>query len=430
MRVRVDRQLSGEIGVTQGVLQGEVLSPLLFILYLADLVSFSEEHGLEGISLCNGKSVLFLMYADDIAMLIRTAGQMQRSLRLLEEYCNSNDLLVNTSKTKILRVSTSGKCRKKYPVFKFNGEIIEMVKNYTYLGVLFTSSAVGRSTACQAISRSKVASGTALSTIAKLKADSWSGKLKLYNSLIRSTLLYKAHLWCVRPDYIDMLEAAHLDFFKKLLSLPKCTPGYAIRLELNIEHSAVTLMQASINWIIKILKLEDHRLPKICLFQLLKRQKTDTITRMFSWTRQLTDTLTTIGEEQMLDTLDPDLWTRRRVTILSKYRRHLTLVDRERYYRSKASQVILPSPLFEIMPEITNRIPQHLIKPIVQIRLASNYSCIISFGSETIFLSPLKACVFCCSGDKESILHFLVQCTAYANLRNLFWKNEIAGGSN
>ncbi|KAH0546622.1 hypothetical protein KQX54_012366 [Cotesia glomerata] len=151
---------------------------------------------------------------------------------------------------------------------------------------------------------------------------------------------------------------------------------------------------------------------------------------MFSWTRQLTDTLTIVGEEQMMDNLDPVLWTRRKETILSKYRRHLALVDRERYYRSKACQVILPSPLFEIMPEIANKIPQHLIKPIVQIRLASNYSCIISVGSEIILLSPLKACVFCCSGDKESILHFLVQCAAYSNLRNLFWKNEIASGSN
>ncbi|CAG5075424.1 Protein of unknown function [Cotesia congregata] len=357
-------------------------------------------------------------------MLVRTAGHMQKGLKALEEYCNLNELVVNTSKTKVLRVSASGKCRKKCPAFKFNGETIEVVKSYTYLGVLFTPSVVGLSTVNHAINRSKVATSTALATLAKLKADSWSGKIKLYNSLVRSTLLYQAHLWCIGSDYIEMLESAHIDFFKKLLTLPKCTPGYAIRIELNIEHSAVTLLQASINWTIKILKLEDHRLPKICLLQLLKHQKSTIRPKMLCWSQHLYDTLKTIGEEQLLDSTDSDLWAGRKEIILSKYRRHLALADRDRYARSQACQVILPTPLFEILPEMSIRIPQHLIKPIVQLRLASNYSCFISIANETIYLSPVKTCVFCGSGCKETILHFLVQCTFYANLRSVYWEND------
>ncbi|CAG5093321.1 Similar to X-element\ORF2: Probable RNA-directed DNA polymerase from transposon X-element (Drosophila melanogaster) [Cotesia congregata] len=41
MRVRVNGQLSEPVNVTLGVLQGEVLSPLLFILYLSDITFFS-----------------------------------------------------------------------------------------------------------------------------------------------------------------------------------------------------------------------------------------------------------------------------------------------------------------------------------------------------------------------------------------------------
>ncbi|CAG5075406.1 Protein of unknown function [Cotesia congregata] len=355
--------------------------------------------------------------SDDIAMLFRSANHLLRGLKILENYCNLNSMQVNISKIKVLRVSSTGKSRRKCPTFLFNEETIEMVNSYTYLGVVFTAGVIGIPTVKYAVNKSKIATGTALTVLAKLKADSWCGKIKIYNGLVNSTLLYLAQIWCLRPDFIETVEAAHLDFFKRLLNLPKCTPGYALRSEMNIPHIATDILQLAINWGIKILKLENHRLPELCLFRLAELRNSSTNQHKCNWAHQLSNLLRTVNEEQLLDNPDADYRSARKNIILRKFRCHLALADRERYSRSSSCQTIFSIPLFEVIPELTLRVPHHLSKPIIQLRLASKYACYLSINSESINLSPLKDCKFCSTGSKETILHVLIQCPLYSDLR-------------
>lgn len=51
-------QLSRNIDITQGVLQGEILSTLLFALYINDLESFFRKEGASGINIDNLNELL------------------------------------------------------------------------------------------------------------------------------------------------------------------------------------------------------------------------------------------------------------------------------------------------------------------------------------------------------------------------------------
>jgi hypothetical protein len=93
--VRVNRYRSSSTEIKQGVPQGSVLGPLLFLLYINDLP----------INIHDGKLVMF---ADDINVLIsdRDARVLQIKINKvaaeLETWFNRNDLVINAVKTGVM----------------------------------------------------------------------------------------------------------------------------------------------------------------------------------------------------------------------------------------------------------------------------------------------------------------------------------------
>ena len=101
MVVKNDYGISFPVKITKGVLQGEILSPILFAIFIADLENFFMEKGIPGVSVNHLKEVLLLAYADDIVFLSTSYIQMKKILQGLYEYCKLNGLKVNIDKTKI-----------------------------------------------------------------------------------------------------------------------------------------------------------------------------------------------------------------------------------------------------------------------------------------------------------------------------------------
>lgn len=49
-----------------------------------------------------------LLYADDLVITVRRMVEVQKALKILEDYCTTNGLEVSISKTKIVSFSKSG----------------------------------------------------------------------------------------------------------------------------------------------------------------------------------------------------------------------------------------------------------------------------------------------------------------------------------
>ena len=78
-----------------------------------------------------------LLYADDTVILAETATDLQTSLNALSSYCHEWDLTVNLSKTKVV-IFSKGRITSHHG-FTYNGEEVEVVDDYTYLGIVLTS---------------------------------------------------------------------------------------------------------------------------------------------------------------------------------------------------------------------------------------------------------------------------------------------------
>ncbi len=115
----------------------------------------------------------------------------------MEEYCKVNLLTVNTDKSKVMKFSRGGRVDDSFN-FYYAGEKFENVGQFTYLGVLFSSSAVFSAMSQKSVKKAKVASASVLCILSKMKCGSWEIQEKLFNSLASSTLYNCLATWGTR----------------------------------------------------------------------------------------------------------------------------------------------------------------------------------------------------------------------------------------
>lgn len=130
-QVRFNNQWSKCIKTEYGVPQGSVLGPLLFIIYINDLVEFCPEE-------CNIK-----MFADDTLVYVsgESSAELERKmnmvLSIVEEWMSVNKLKMNANKTKYMIVRSVRKEQKGKIILKCSDGIeLERVEIIKYLGVI------------------------------------------------------------------------------------------------------------------------------------------------------------------------------------------------------------------------------------------------------------------------------------------------------
>ena len=130
--VKVGSTLSDLKPINIGIPQGSILGPLLFIIFVNDLPDSV---------IC--KTV---MYADDTSLLISSSDPLclQNSLNLnmckIASWFRKNHLTLNISKTKLMLFGTPQNLSKYQNIsLIYDGETIERVDNFKYLGIVFDS---------------------------------------------------------------------------------------------------------------------------------------------------------------------------------------------------------------------------------------------------------------------------------------------------
>ena len=122
--------------LSRGVRQGCVLSPLLFNIFISDFAKQIEL--MEDKFQVNTESVNSLIWADDIFLFAKSENGLSQMLKALEDYCNENNLIINTNKTKCMIFNKTGRLIRRS--FFINGVEVENGREYKYLGFLVTPS--------------------------------------------------------------------------------------------------------------------------------------------------------------------------------------------------------------------------------------------------------------------------------------------------
>jgi hypothetical protein len=123
--------------VSKGVHEGSPLSPLLFILYISDLVEYLRRTGAEqgGLRLDDGTIICCILYADDILLLAETPEALQRLIEDTTSYFEAEGMSVNPLKSEIVNFSAArNPSRESFNIASVEKELVDQAR---YLGVLF-----------------------------------------------------------------------------------------------------------------------------------------------------------------------------------------------------------------------------------------------------------------------------------------------------
>jgi len=86
--VRGCNSLSEYFNCVVGLKQGEVMSPILFSLFIEDVELFLQDDVNCGLSF-NHIMFVLMLFADDMVILGNSPADLQQRLDLLSEYCSS-----------------------------------------------------------------------------------------------------------------------------------------------------------------------------------------------------------------------------------------------------------------------------------------------------------------------------------------------------
>ena len=132
IRIEWNSALSGTFNTGNGVKQGgRVLSPLLFTIYLDQLILSLKD--LEVGCHLNGMFVGAFSYADDVTLLVPTNMALKAMLNTCAEFAASHNLLFNASKTKCMYFN--GHRSQAHGVVEFKVTAIDFVDRAELLGV-------------------------------------------------------------------------------------------------------------------------------------------------------------------------------------------------------------------------------------------------------------------------------------------------------
>ena len=244
-----------------GVRQGENLSPFLFSIFLADLEKYFMDNNIRGLRDITDHMhnelriyvlIFVLLYADDTIILAESAKDLQNTLIAFENYCNQWKLSVNVDKTKSV-IFSKQKCRTKHE-FLLCGEIVEIVDNFSYLGIIFNYNGkftLAKRKLCDQAQKALFALYGKIRNIC-IPVDL---QLKLFESLIEPILLYACEIWGFENS--EIIEKIQLRFLKNILSVRSSTPNYMVYGETGKSPLDIKVKTRMLNFWSKILSNPD-----------------------------------------------------------------------------------------------------------------------------------------------------------------------------
>ena len=212
-RIRLGSEMSPSLSIKRGVRQGCVLSPALFNLYTEFI--FRETNDIPGLKI-NGVNINNLRYADDTVLLAEDEKSLQDIVTAVKEESEKYGLMMNIKKTKVMVLTHKKEVPK--AEIKINGETVEQVPSFTYLGQLITEDGRNEKEVKRRIALSKI-SFSKLNKILTSRHIRTETKLRLTKCYVWSIFMYGCETWTLTKQIEAKIEAYEMWTYRRILRI-------------------------------------------------------------------------------------------------------------------------------------------------------------------------------------------------------------------
>ena len=406
-----------------GLLQGGILSPILFNLYIDDIKNSFDEN-CDPINLYD-EEVSHLLYADDLIILSKTEHGLRQSLKNLETYCRQWKLQINITKTKILIFNSSGR-KLKSDNYIFQGKKIDITDSYCYLGVNMTPSGSFQNTQKVLKEKAQKAMFPLYSVISQFSLSP-TRSLNMFQTFIKPIALYNSENWATLSEHkiqsirtnksslIDYIINSEPDmvvkkFLKFILGVNKNTSTIAIFGE---SGQTPLLLQGFVS----LLKFW-HRITNLPVhLPLIEEKQSD-------WLRTVNFLMKYIGMQDA--TNNPNVMSVNEFDKECKKR----LIKKFTYeWKSKLKKEGSKLKLYDQIKHIFGKekylddVVNYSMRKIITKFRCSDHKLEIEVGRHKKIPQENRVCRQC-PNDIETELHFICSCPSYKKLRKKHFNSE------
>ena len=304
-----DGDISDPFNVTNGTKQGCVMAPVLFALFFSVMLQYAfgdAEVGIEFQFRTDGglfnhqrfkaktkvrsSIIRDLLFADDAALVATSLEEAQELVDRFSKACRAFGLTISVRKTEVVHQPPPTPkqvlgVKQAPPAHQFppapitvDGQSLKYVKSFTYLGSAVNSHALLDDEIVNRIAKASNAFGKLHHRLWNERGIRLETKIKVYKAVVLSTLLFGSEAWTLYRLQINQLDVFHKRCLRSICgyTLEDRVSNPVLLEKCKIGGIETFLMQSQLRWCGHVLRMKDHRIPKILMFSDLSTGKRKT----------------------------------------------------------------------------------------------------------------------------------------------------------